>query len=70
MVISKEIFQGFRGSTTFSRGGGSPTFSREGGGGGFKHANFYIETHTTCDFQGVGSVAPIPPVSALEYAPP
>ena len=31
-----------------------------GKGGGFKHANFYIETHTACDFQG-GSVAPIPP---------
>ena len=37
MVISKKtiIFQGFRGVTTFSRGGGGPTFP------GGLNANFY-----------------------------
>ena len=57
MVISKEIFQGFRGSSTFS-GGGGQLFP--GKGGGFKYANFYIETHKTCDFQGVGVHSPYP----------
>ena len=32
-----------------------------GKGGGFKHANFYIETHTACDFQRVRSPYPPPP---------
>ena len=40
MVISKEIFQGFRGSSTFSRGGGGVQLF-PGKGGGFKYANFY-----------------------------
>ena len=39
MIISKEIFQGFRGSSTFSRDGGVQLFP--GKGGGFKYANFY-----------------------------
>ena len=44
MVISKKtiIFQGFRGGTTFSRGG--PAFSRG------VQMLISIETHKTCDF--------------------
>ena len=60
MVISKEIFQGFRGSSTFSGGGGGVQIY-PGNEGGFKYANFYIETHTTCDFKGWGSEALPPP---------
>ena len=60
MVISKEIIQGFRGSSTYSGGGGGSNFF-QGRGGGFKYANFYIETHTKCDFQGVGVHSPYPP---------
>ena len=60
MVISKEIFQGFRGSSTFSGGGGGVQIY-PGNEGGFKYANFYIKTHTTCDFQGVGVRGPTPP---------
>ena len=54
MVISKKtiIFQGFRGVTTFSRGGGS-NFSR-----GILML-ISIETDITCDFPK-GSGPPIP----------
>ena len=46
------IFQGFRGGSTFSRGGGGPTFSS---------CLFPIEIHITCDFPG-GSGPPVPPL--------
>ena len=44
MIISKKtiIFQGFRGSPTFSRGGGGVQML------------ISIETHITCDFPGCG----------------
>ena len=54
MVISKKtiLFQGFR---------GSPTFSREGGGGSNGvQMLIFIETHITCHFRG-GSPDPYPP---------
>ena len=52
------IFQGFRGGSTFSKGGSGPTFSRGGGG---VQVLISIETHITCDFPG-GLGYPIPPL--------
>ena len=50
IAVKTILFQGSRGSPTFSRGG--PTFSRGGGGGG--QMLISIETHITSDFPGGG----------------
>ena len=51
-------------------GHSGPLWGRGGRAPPLVSGTVYIETHTTCDFQGVRVHSPYPPGSAHEYAPP